>query len=57
MTDPPAQNVVAPGGVIVAVGAAFTVTEVAALVELQPAAFRGPIEQGGPLMQDPVLLV
>jgi len=39
VTEPPAQNVVGPLGVIVAVGNAFTVTEVAALVALQPLAF------------------
>ena len=36
VTDPPAQNVVGPDGVTVAVGSAFTVTAVAALVALQP---------------------
>ena len=38
VTEPPAQNVVGPEGVIVAEGSAFTVTAVAALVALQPAA-------------------
>ena len=38
VTEPPTQNVVGPEGVIVAVGSAFTVTVVAALVVLQPAA-------------------
>jgi hypothetical protein len=39
VTEPPAQNVVAPDGVIVAVGSALTVTVVAALVALQLLAF------------------
>jgi hypothetical protein len=39
VTELPAQNVVGPEGVMVAVGLAFTVTDVAALVALQPAAF------------------
>jgi hypothetical protein len=39
VTEPPAQNVVGPDGVIVAVGSAFTVTVVAALVALQSLAF------------------
>ena len=39
VTEPPAQNVVAPEGMIVAVGAAFTVTVVADDVALQPLAF------------------
>ena len=38
VTEPPSQNVVGPDGVIVAAGVAFTVTAVAALVALQPAA-------------------
>jgi hypothetical protein len=39
VTEPPVQNVVGPEGVIVAVGAAFTVTVVADEVALQPFAF------------------
>ncbi len=39
VTEPPAQNVVGPPGVTVAVGFALTVTAVAALVALQPFAF------------------
>jgi len=40
VTEPPAQNVVAPPAVITGVaGAALTVTAVAAEVALQPAAF------------------
>jgi len=40
VTEPPAQNVVGPLGVIVGVdGAAFTVTFITALVALQPLAF------------------
>ena len=39
VTLPPAQNVVGPPVVIVAIGLAFTVTAVAALVALQPLAF------------------
>jgi hypothetical protein len=39
VTLPPAQNVVGPPAVIVAVGLALTVTAVGALVALQPAAF------------------
>ena len=39
VTLPPAQNVVGPPAAIVAVGLAFTVTTVAALVALQPFAF------------------
>ncbi len=39
VTQLPAQNVVGPSAVIVAVGFALTVTAVAALVALQPAAF------------------
>jgi len=39
VTLPPAQNVVGPPAVIVAVGLALTVTDVGALAALQPAAF------------------
>jgi hypothetical protein len=39
VTEPPAQNVVGPPAVIVAVGLAFTITTVAAEVALQPLAF------------------
>ena len=40
MTEPPSQNVVEPLGAIAGTaGNAFTVTEVAALVALQPFAF------------------
>jgi hypothetical protein len=39
VTDPPSQNVVAPEGVIVAVGRGLTVTVVADEVALQPLAF------------------
>ena len=39
VTLPPAQNVVGPPAVIVAVGVALTVTAVAAEVALQPLAF------------------
>ena len=39
VTEPPAQNVVGPDGVIVAVGVALTVTVVAADVALQPFSF------------------
>ena len=38
VTEPPVQNVVAPEGVMVAAGAVFTVTVVAADVVLQPLA-------------------
>ena len=38
VTEPPSQNVVGPPAVIVAAGSAFTVTVVAVLVALQPAA-------------------
>jgi hypothetical protein len=39
VTEPPAQNVVGPEGVIVAAGSGLTVTAVAAEVALQPFAF------------------
>jgi hypothetical protein len=39
VTEPPAQNVVAPAAVIVADGSALTVTVVAEEVALQPFAF------------------
>jgi len=39
VTEPPAQNVVGPEGVIVAAGSAFTITAVGVLVALQPFAF------------------
>jgi hypothetical protein len=39
VTDPPWQNAVGPLAEMVAVGLAFTVTVVAALVALQPLAF------------------
>src|SRR5258708_2929341 len=39
VTEPPAQNVVGPPAVIVAVGLALTVTAVGAEVALQPAPF------------------
>ena len=39
VTLPPAQNVIGPPAVIMAVGFAFTVTAVAALVALHPLAF------------------
>ena len=39
VTEPPAQNVVGPEAVIVAVGLLFTVTAVAAEIALQPFAF------------------
>ena len=39
VTESPAQNVVAPEGVIVAAGLALTVTEVADDAALQPLAF------------------
>ena len=39
VTDPPVQNVVAPDGVMVAAGAAFTVTTVGTEAVLQPLAF------------------
>ncbi len=38
VTEPPVQNVVGPDAVIVAAGLSLTITEVAALVALQPAA-------------------
>jgi hypothetical protein len=39
VTEPPVQNVVGPPALMVATGFAFTVTDVAAEVVLQPFAF------------------